>query len=132
MRLDKPLAPRLAFCRKILEQNFGAFEFRPWIRGPKVILLYHMSATHIKPVTEIKRHATEIIAQLEADRVPVLITEHGRAAAVMLDVESYQAMTRKLDLLEGIARGERAFSEGRIVSHEEAKTRLGRWLDESR
>lgn len=91
-----------------------------------------MNATAIKPVTEIKRHATEIIAQLEADRVPILITEHGRAAAVLIDVESYQTLLRRLDVLEGLARGERAFAEGRIVSHEEATKRLGKWLNESR
>ena len=91
-----------------------------------------MSTPAIKPVTEIKRHATEIIAQLKADRVPILITEHGRAAAVLLDVESYQTLLRQLELLEGIARGERAFADGRVVSHDEAKKRLGRWLNESR
>ncbi|WP_437590559.1 type II toxin-antitoxin system Phd/YefM family antitoxin [Sorangium sp. So ce1000] len=91
-----------------------------------------MKAPAIKPVTEIKRHATEIIAQLQADHVPVLITEHGRSAAVLLDIESYQGLLRRIELLEGIARGERAFSEGRVASHDEAKARLGRWLDEPR
>ena len=41
------------------QQNFHSTHKR------EVILLYHMNATAIKPVTEIKRHATEIIAQLE-------------------------------------------------------------------
>ena len=97
-----------------------------------MILLYHMNPTAIKPVTEIKRHATEIIAQLELDRVPILITEHGRAAAVLMDVESYQALLQRLDLLEGIARGERAFAEGRVVSHDQAQKRLGKWLENPR
>ncbi len=35
-------------------------------------------------------------------------------------------------LLEGIARGERAFAEGRVTTHAQAKKRLGRWLDSSR
>ena len=87
-----------------------------------------MRVPTLTPVTEIKRHATEIIAQLRADRVPVLITERGRSAAVLLDVESYQTMIRRLELLEGIARGERAYAEGRTVSHAEAKGRLDRWL----
>lgn len=91
-----------------------------------------MNAPAIKPVTEIKRHATEIIAQLQADHVPVLITEHGRSAAVLLDIESYQGLLRRLEILEGIARGERALSEGRVASHDEAKARLDRWLDEPR
>jgi prevent-host-death family protein len=85
-----------------------------------------------KPVTALKRHATEILAELEEDRRPLLITEHGRSAAVMLDVESYQEMLNRMALLEGIARGERAILEGRVVSHAAAKRRLRRWLPRSR
>jgi prevent-host-death family protein len=89
-------------------------------------------ASTLRPVTEIKRHATRIIAQLQSDRVPVVITEHGRSAAVLLDVETYETLRRRLSLLEGIARGERAFAEGRVVSHAGAKKRLGRWLGKHR
>ena len=81
-----------------------------------------------KPVTEIKRHATEIIAQLQRSHETVVITEHGRSAAVLLDVETFDRLNDRLALLEGIARGERAFAEGRVASHKEAKRRLGRWL----
>lgn len=86
-----------------------------------------MDDATIKPVTELKRHATRIIQQLDESRTPMLITERGRAAAVLLDVESYRAMLRKLELLEGIARGERAIAEGRVVSHRDARKRLKRW-----
>jgi len=82
-----------------------------------------------KPVTEIKRRATAVIHRLQEDRVPVLITEHGQSAAVLLDVATYEEMKRRLALLEGLARGERAFSEGRVVSHRAAKKRLSRWLN---
>ncbi len=82
----------------------------------------------MKPVTEVKRRATEIIAELRQDKRPVLITEHGRSAAVLLDVESYELMVRQLDLLGGVARGERAILEHRVVSHAAAKRRLARWL----
>lgn len=90
----------------------------------------HMTQEHmaLHPVTDVKRRATEIIAQLREDRAPVLITERGRSAAVLLDVDTYQAMLRRIEVLEGIARGERAFAEGRVVRHDEAKKRLGRWL----
>jgi prevent-host-death family protein len=81
-----------------------------------------------KPVTELKRHATEILADLEEQRRPVLITEHGRSTAVLLDIESYRELLDRMALLEGIARGERAIVEGRVVSHTAAKQRLRRWL----
>jgi prevent-host-death family protein len=86
----------------------------------------------VKPVTEIKREATRVIAELRASGRPVLITEHGRSAAVLLDVDSYGALLRRLEILEGIARGERAYFEGRVVPHGEAKKRLGRWLGAER
>lgn len=80
------------------------------------------------PVTEVKRHATEILAKLKVHREPIVITEHGRSSAVLIDVESFDKLQHRLAILEGIARGERAFAEGRVVSHEHAKRRLGRWL----
>lgn len=73
----------------------------------------------LKPVTDIKRHATEIIEQLRQDRIPVLITERGREAAVLLDVGTYKGMLKRMEVLEAIANGERDFSEGRTVSHEQ-------------
>jgi prevent-host-death family protein len=79
-------------------------------------------------VTTLKRKATEIIAELETERDPVLITQHGRPAAYLVDVETYEQTQRRLAVLEGIARGERAIEEGRVVSHTEAKKRMARWL----
>jgi prevent-host-death family protein len=82
----------------------------------------------LKPVTEVKRHAVEIIDQLREDRVPILITERGKEAAVLLDVNTYRGMLKRLELLEAIAEGERAFLEGRVSTHEEVKARMAkRW-----
>ena len=80
-------------------------------------------------VTTLKRKATDLIEQLAEDRIPVLITQHGTPAAYLVDVDTFSAMSKKLELLEGIARGEKAFQEGRIVTHSEAKKRLSQWLD---
>ncbi len=79
-------------------------------------------------VTTLKRRATEIIADLEAARDPVLITQHGRPAAYLVGVGSYENTQRRLAILEGIARGERAVEEGRLVGHSQAKKRMARWL----
>ncbi len=79
-------------------------------------------------VTTLKRKATEIISDLGRDRDPVLITQHGRPAAYLVDVETYERLQQRLAILEGIARGERAIEEGRVLSHAEAKKRMARWL----
>ncbi|MCX6965642.1 MAG: type II toxin-antitoxin system prevent-host-death family antitoxin [Verrucomicrobia bacterium] len=79
-------------------------------------------------VTTLKRKATDLISQLSADQEPVLITQHGLPAAYLVDVNMFEAMESRLSLLEGIARGEKAILENRVLSHEEAKQRMARWL----
>ena len=79
-------------------------------------------------VTTLKRRATELLDQLAADREPVLITQHGVPSAYLIDVDSYDALRRRVAVLEGIARGERAVAHGRVLSHARAKTRMARWL----
>ncbi len=79
-------------------------------------------------VTTLKRQATRIIADLQTEKAPVMITERGKPAAYLIDVESFEARERRMRLLEGLARGEKAFSEGRILSHSEAKKTMSRWL----
>lgn len=83
----------------------------------------------VELVTNLKRRATEILGDLASDREPILITQHGRPAAYLLDVPSFEAMRDRISLLEGIARGEQAIEAGRVVTHEEAKKRMKRWLD---
>ena len=79
-------------------------------------------------VTTLKRKATDLIYRLASDQEPVLITQHGLPAAYLVDVNMYEDMQNRLALLEGIARGEKAILEERVVSHEEAKQRMARWL----
>lgn len=79
------------------------------------------------PVTDIKRKATEIIEALQQEQAPLLITEHGREAAILMDVASYRMQERKIALLEGIIKGQKALSEGRILTHEEVMARTKKW-----
>ena len=79
-------------------------------------------------VTTLKRQATELLSDIERDKEPILITQYGLPSAYLIDVESYQLMQQRMDVLEGIARGEQAVAEGRVASHAQATKRLSRWL----
>jgi prevent-host-death family protein len=89
-------------------------------------LEYHFMKTEL--VTSLKRKATDIIAQVTESRDPVLITQHGKPAAYLVDVETFEGLNQKLAILEGIGRGERAIEEGNTFTHREAKERLAKWL----
>jgi len=82
----------------------------------------------VELVTNLKRHATKILADLHASKEPVLITEHGQPSAYLVDVQDYEFMQRRLELLEGLSRGERAVLEGRTHSQAEAREKMSKWL----
>jgi prevent-host-death family protein len=79
-------------------------------------------------VTTLKRKASELLADIEKDGAPILITQHGLPAAYLVDVEAYDALQKRIGVLEGIARGEKAVEDGRVVTHAQAKQRMSRWL----
>jgi prevent-host-death family protein len=80
-------------------------------------------------VTTLKRHATKILAELHDTKETVLITEHGKPSAYLVDADAYEMMENRMKILEGIARGERAILENRVVKHSEAKKKMKKWLD---
>ena len=79
-------------------------------------------------VTTLKRQATELLSDIERDKEPILITQHGLPSAYLVDVETYQLMQQRMAILEGIARGEQAIAEGRVPTRAQARKRIARWL----
>jgi len=79
-------------------------------------------------VTTLKRDATRLISEVQKSHEPVLITQHGLPAAYLVDVESFETLLARMEVLEGLARGEMAIREGRVFSHGQAKAKMKRWL----
>ena len=79
-------------------------------------------------VTTLKRQATKILAELHESKEPVLITEYGQLSAYLVDVEDYEMMQKRMEILEGLSRGESAILEGKVYSQAEAKEKLNKWL----
>lgn len=92
----------------------------------RVLLQSHFMRTEL--VTTLERQATDLLADVERDKQPIPITQHGLPSAYLVDVESYDLMRQRMSVLEGIARGEQAIAEGRKASHAQGRTRLQRWL----
>ena len=79
------------------------------------------------PVTEVKRRATDVIASLKKTRKAVMVTEHGHEAAVMVDVDTWNSLQKRLEVLDLVAKGVRGLRAGQITSQEDAKARLARF-----
>ena len=82
----------------------------------------------VEIVTSLKRQATKILQDLRDSKEPVLITEHGKPSAYLVDADDFERMQQRMLLLEGIAVGEKAILEKRTFSQQQAKQKMNKWL----
>ncbi len=83
----------------------------------------------IRPISYIKSHTAEMIRQVEEKKNPIVITQNGEAKAILMDVSSYQNLMDAVNLMKIISIGENDIRNGRIIGHDEAKSRFKKVFD---
>ncbi len=78
----------------------------------------------IQPLSEFRKHAADFIDRIKNQKRSIILTQHGKSAAVLVDVSEYQRMVDKLDLMDELIEAERQIARGDVVSHQEAKKRI--------
>lgn len=68
---------------------------------------------NIVPITDLRQDATAIVKRLTKMRKPFVITQRGRAAAVMLSIEEYEHSRHEIELLRLLAQGEKEIEAGK-------------------
>jgi prevent-host-death family protein len=68
---------------------------------------------NIVPITDLRQDATSIIKRVAMSREPLVITQRGRAAAVMVSIEVYEHSQHELEILRLLARGEKEIEAGK-------------------
>lgn len=74
----------------------------------------------VKPLSEFRANVTSCISQVRRTKRPVVITHHGKPAAVLLDVSEYEVLMRRMEVLEDIHLAEKQLAEGKGIAHEMA------------
>jgi prevent-host-death family protein len=67
----------------------------------------------IVPVTDLRQDAAAVLQRVRKSTQPVIITQRGRAAAVMVSAESYERSEQERLILRLLARGEREIAKGK-------------------
>lgn len=76
----------------------------------------------IRPLSEFRSNATAFLKQVHDTKRPLVITQHGKGVAVLLDVREFEAMQAKIELLEEIYQAETQLAAGLGVEHAVAKS----------
>jgi len=74
----------------------------------------------VRPITDFKAHASEIVDHARRSRRPVLVTRRGRGVAVLLDLEEYESLADRVGFMTAVEKGVEAARHGDLHPHEEA------------
>ena len=78
----------------------------------------------IQPLTAFRANVAGFIEQVRSTHRPLVLTQHGRSAAVLLGASDYEALVDEVELLRNIALAERQIDDGLGIPHEEVVQRL--------
>ena len=66
----------------------------------------------ILPVSDLRQDAANVLKQLRDKKEPIIITQRGRAAAVLISVEAYEKSEHDKEMLRLLAKGDREIEMG--------------------
>ena len=78
----------------------------------------------IRPLSEFRAGVAKFVKQIHETRRPMVLTQRGRGVAVLVDVQEYEKMQERLEVLEEVYRAEEQIANGAGISHEDAKSRI--------
>jgi prevent-host-death family protein len=84
----------------------------------------------IIPLGEFKAQAATILKRLAESGEPMVITQNGRPAGVLVAPAEFDRMQERQRFLESIAAGLADAEAGRVIDTAELRRRLGAWRDE--
>jgi len=78
----------------------------------------------VKPISYIKANAAEMMDYINIHKNPIIVTQHGEAKGVLLDVESYQDMVNALALMKLLQFSEKSIREGKVYDNNQVFSEL--------
>ena len=84
----------------------------------------------IVPLGEFKAQAAKLLRRLEESGEPMVITQNGRPAGVLLSPKEFDLIQERQRFLESVAAGLADAEAGRVIDTAELRKRLRAWRSE--
>ena len=75
----------------------------------------------VQSLSEFRSRVSSYIQQVTETKRPLLITQHGKGVAILTDVEEFENLKKRLELLEDLYKAETQINEGRGIAHKNAR-----------
>ena len=71
---------------------------------------------NIRPLTDFRNKMKEYIKELNEHKKPIVLTQHGKSAAVLLSAEKFQEMQDQIEFMRKVAQGLEDYKSSRVHS----------------
>lgn len=75
-------------------------------------------ATQIKPISYLKSNAADIVKDFANHPETLIITQHGEAKMVVMEIGEYERQQESFALLKLLAMGKKEYQQGQYVEAE--------------
>jgi len=73
----------------------------------------------IRSLSDFRANAASYIERVKTKHRPLVLTQHGKSSAVLIDVEDYQKLLDKVQLLEELSTARKELDNGEGLTHDE-------------
>lgn len=77
----------------------------------------------IQPLSAFRSKVSFYLEKVNKNKRPLIITQNGKSAAILLGVSEYESMVEKIEILEDIKLAEEQIRKGSGVNHSIVKKR---------
>ncbi|MBB6480725.1 type II toxin-antitoxin system Phd/YefM family antitoxin [Spirochaeta isovalerica] len=78
----------------------------------------------ITSLSYFKANFNQILEKMNHNHRPMILTQNGKSAGVFMDIETWETLLKKIQVLKMINEGERSLQKGNEVSLEAAEESL--------
>lgn len=73
----------------------------------------------VQPLSAFRANAAGFLEQVRETKRPLVLTQHGKSAAVILDVDEYEALVDEVELVRDIREARAELERGEGIPHDE-------------
>ncbi|MBT8460976.1 MAG: type II toxin-antitoxin system Phd/YefM family antitoxin [Gemmatimonadetes bacterium] len=78
----------------------------------------------VQPLSAFRANAAGFLEQVRTTKRPLVLTQHGKSAAVVLDVDEYESLVEQVELIRDIRSAKAEMARGEGVPHDEVVAEL--------
>lgn len=78
----------------------------------------------IQPLSEFRANAAALLEKVRSTKRPLVLTQRGHSAAVVVDVGEYERLIEELEVLRDVRTAEGQIAAGEGIPHAEAKKKV--------